>query len=529
MRSLYRTVRINSLMRTIKARLHKTFLRQVGSQTSRPDRDEWKEWFYAPQASYLFSAKVMHSQKLHQCTGILRKKDELKKWGPVMTIGVYSNESDASPDELFTLEAEIAEHRLIQLINQAEEGTILLLYVPHPFCSSIFQNYNYLPTWRELFEFFDSYHQVEILQYSPGIDPAGRYVFIVRKRKQWNTPHLVPEFLISRQTFRVFYFPQGADLAQGRSNYALSAHLCHALVSRGATVYAYSFEDMTKFEDMDPGDILIGHVGPWVREAYDRGFRRIILYNPANRWYPTRHSSVFEKNATLEEQVRLARMVIAQSGSIWRLTARYPDHWKWRWIDLGVDRCLFPRIKTAFAPPGKRRFCAINLYNTHEKGKDIAEELAKKRPDYRFTWIAGEDPKLSNVKYYRYLPNTSDKFREVVASCDFLLAPSREDAQAGTIVEAMSLGLIPVVSYASGYSIGIPKVMFSDSIEEWLDVIDFLQQVSEDFLLSCRSELDRYLAAFHNWSIIENQICFYIREYLARFDIANDIGHKVEG
>ena len=212
-------------------------------------------------------------------------------------------------------------------------------------------------------------------------------------------------------------------------------------------------------------------------------------------------------------------MVIAQCGSIWRLTAGSPYPWKWRWIDLGVDRCLFPRLKRSFAPQGQRRFCVINLYNAQEKGSDIVEALAKTRPGYRFTWIAGEDPGLPNIDYHRYLPNTDRNFQRMVARCDFILAPSREDAQAGVVIEAMSIGLIPAVSYTSGYSIGVPNVVLGDSVQEWLDVIDQLQSAPASDLISYRRELDRYLACFHDWCVVEKQICLYLREYLARFDL----------
>ena len=109
-----------------------------------------------------------------------------------------------------------------------------------------------------------------------------------------------------------------------------------------------------------------------------------------------------------------------------------------------------------------------------------------------------------------------------MSNCDFLLVPSREDAQPGTVCEGISLGLIPVVSYMSGYSIGFPNVIFNDNIEEWLQILDMLQNVPEEELQQYQSFLDRYLDYFHNWKVVEDQICFYLQEYLAHFDVTEN-------
>lgn len=469
-------------------------------------------WFFKSDSSCL---KGAINEKIILNTGIHKKISRLEKLGNLTIIGKCIPDSS---DELFYLERDDAIKNLREIISSTETGFILFFYVPHPFFAHHFnRNYKWLPTWRELYDQLKTSGEVDILEYSTSFDPAGRYFLTARKVSIGS--QIVPEFLISQQVFRVFYHPDGADLHQGHSSRALSAHLCHLLFSKGATVYSYGFQDISGLDEAKEGDILIGHVGPWVKEAYDRGFRRIILYNPSNRWYPTRNSETFESNATIEEQVKIARMVIAQSGTSWRLTAENPDLWKWRWIDIGVDRSLFPRKKDSFSPPGKRKFCAINLYNAKEKGSDIVISLVKSRPSYQFTWIAGEKVNQPNVKYYNFIPNTSKKFQKIVTDCDFLLVPSREDAQPGTVCEAIALGLIPVVSYMSGYSIGYPSVVFSDNVEEWLKIVDTLQNISEKELHQFRLLLDRYLDYCHNWPIIEEQICFYLQEYLTCYDV----------
>ena len=319
-----------------------------------------------------------------------------------------------------------------------------------------------------------------------------------------------------RQTFRVFFHPGGADLSQGNSSRALSAHLCHALVGAGATVFSYGLADLSAASQADSDDILIGHVGPWVRIAYERGLRRIVLFGPANRWYETRNLPDIEANATMSEQVAMSRMFIAQSGAVWRLTADYPDPEKWRWIDLGVDPVVFPRLRTTFSPMGRRKFCFIHLYDDHQKGKDLAEGIIRARPHYQFYWIGGQPISARNVRYFPGRTNTSQSFRRIVGQCDFVLTPSREDAQPGTVIELAALGLLPVVSYTSGYSLSCPRLAEPNTLDEWLEIVDLLQQASEDDLVCYQAVKDCYLERFHDWFVVESQIQFYLREFLHR-------------
>jgi hypothetical protein len=86
---------------------------------------------------------------------------------------------------------------------------------------------------------------------------------------------------------------------------------------------------------------------------------------------------------TIDEQVRLAKMAIAQSGAVWRMPGDYPFPAKWRWIDLGVDLVLFSPVKRTFAPPGKRKSLCFHLYDSERKGADIAEEIIRARRQYQ--------------------------------------------------------------------------------------------------------------------------------------------------
>lgn len=473
-------------------------------------RSHGAPWHHVPNL-HTWSGQINTAQS-EQLAGVQRKLELMRQLGAVRVVGGLTT---GGGDDVFQTEWPQALSRLAAIMEECNENEFLFLYVPSPFWSQLLgATYKWLPTWNELYALFDSNRAWSIFQYSPSFDASGRYFLVAQKRP--SAAGLPPAVRLSQQTFRVFFHPGGADLTQSHSGWALSAHLCNALVRAGGAVYSYAFDDLNGVAEAQPDDILIGHVGPWVKAAYDQGKRRIVLYNPANRWYPTRNLAVIEANATLAEQVAMSKMVIAQSGAIWRMTAENPEPEKWRWIDLGVDRAIFPRIKRRFNPAGQRRFCFLNLYDAAQKGADIAQEIVKARPTYRFTWIGGSKMQARNVQYVSSIPNTMGLFRRSMANCDFVLVPSREDAQPGTLVEALAFGLLPVATYTSGYSLSYPRLVVPNTPEAWLAVLDTLQSAASSDLVEARNVFDTYLKLIHDWHGVEDQITWYLREFLTK-------------
>lgn len=456
-------------------------------------------------------SKTINTEEAERLSGIQIKIDHLSHSNHVLIIG---GKTTGSSDEIFKLSSGQGFAELHEVLESAPDGAVLVIYSPHPFWVNLYQGYSWVPSWDELYAFFYAEPEWCILQYSPSFDPSGRYFFIVQKMLKER--FLCPVSDLGRRNYHVFYYRDGADLSLGRSNYALSAHLCHALRVTGAKVFAHDFFDTDALGKVNPDDVLIGHVGPWVKEAANRGFTNLILYNPSNRWYPTRNSSLFEGNATIEEQVSLVKLVIAQSGMIWRLTGDVPDPTKWRWIDLGVDASLFPLAKREFNIPGKRRFLFFHLYDSNQKGLDIAEEIIRIRPTDEFFWVGGaRTNKSKNLQIRPPIPNTSKRFRQVIGKCDFILSPSREDAQPGTVIEVASIGLLPVNTYTSGYSISFPSLINPNNPENWSRVVDDLQKMDIDTLDEAQNFIQHYLRSIHNWYRIENQVLFYLREALS--------------
>lgn len=453
-------------------------------------------------------ANQINTAQSEKLAGIQTKIEQFGRSGRVWVVG---GKTTSGNDQIFLCNAEQGKAQLLSLMADLHSDDYLLIYPPHPFWAQVFgSQYRWIPSCDDLYWLIYFSPGWRIVQYSSSFDATGRYFLIAQKTDRRKDLLSLAE--LSRKTFHVFYFREGADLTLSRSNYALSAHLCAALARTGAKVYAHDMNDVSAVEHVDRDDILVGHVGAWVKAAYNRGLRQIVLFNPMNRWYPTRHSSYFEENATIDEQVRLAKMVIAQSGAVWRMTGTYPFPEKWRWIDLGIDPRLFPNIKRSFAPPGKRKFLCFHLYDAEQKGADIAEQIIRSRPQYQFWWVGGRPIRGANVRYQRYITNTSRRFHKIVQECDFVLLPSREDAQPGTLLEAASLGLLPMASYHSGYSISFPFLAEPNTVDTWLQLVDSAQNISTSSLHKVQELVHHYLRTIHCWGSIEQEIVFYLRE-----------------
>ena len=118
----------------------------------------------------------------------------------------------------------------------------------------------------------------------------------------------------------------------------------------------------------------------------------------------------------------------------------------------------------------------------------------------------------SNVKYVRHLSNTSLRFRRTVSKCDFILTPSREDAQPGSLLEASALGLLPMATYESGYSLSHPYLIVPNTCENWIEAIALVQELPTKVLMSAQEVIQQYVRVLHSWQRIENDLIFNMRE-----------------
>lgn len=128
-------------------------------------------------------------------------------------------------------------------------------------------------------------------------------------------------------------------------------------------------------------------------------------------------------------------------------------------VDVGVERSADPAGETQVL------YCASEI--GLRKGFDIVAGLAEdvdlaqlgahlhiagapSYPHYRER-LDQLDARLgSRVTNHGWLDPSSAEYRELLESCDYLLFPSLEEGQAGTVLDAMACGVIPLISANCG-------------------------------------------------------------------------------
>lgn len=282
----------------------------------------------------------------------------------------------------------------------------------------------------------------------------------------------------------------------------------HQLAERLGSDYDVVLHDWDVNDVIQPrrGDVLLGHAhpAPWTvfRRSVGRdGWTRRILLQPYH------HGDEIQM-AWADPVVKVCDLFLAITGDYWfEAIARSPfAAWepKMVHVDLAVDRRAFPFVKTAFNPPGERRYLYIG--STHwGKNTRYLSELAQ-RGDVAISWI-GNGGEIEGVRALGRVDLSTDRGRAIVEEHDFLITVGRADANPVTILEAMSWGLVPVCTLQSGYAgrDGIVNVPLDD-IDGALTVLGSLQRRPEADLAAAQQLNLQALDQHFNWERFAAQV-----------------------
>lgn len=389
-------------------------------------------------------------------------------------------------------------------------GKRLLIYAPHSFAFHPDEGHAWVPSWETLHGWALS-AKLRILDFNPGFDRNGFFHFVAERP---GVPTDEPPTLTG--TGRYFYLGVGADRAVGNSAAVLSAAGLSSLRRTAAPVTEHSFYARVP-EDVpvQAGDIAMGHYGNWLTGARKQG-ALTILYGPGDRFRPERHDAPFyagiQTQGDFAAQYDAAHLVIMQAGGRWRMADPFPHPGLCRWMDLPVSPGVFPRTKKQIAPPGKRVFCFIGLYDDYQKGLDIARELCRRSPEMQFIAIGCKPIGAPNCREYKAVDNRRSKFRRIAAQADFIVSPARDDAQPGTIAECGSLGLLPIISETTGYVLSFPCRLNVDDLDQCAAVLAEAQNASAAEVAGWQALNARYIEQFHRPEVCDALMQFYLRE-----------------
>lgn len=121
-------------------------------------------------------------------------------------------------------------------------------------------------------------------------------------------------------------------------------------------------------------------------------------------------------------------------------------------IDLGLYRSQYPFIKKKFNKINERKFLFIGndySYNNFAKNLNYLKLISEKSDFKNFATIGNK--KVGNIKHYGWLDFSLKKSLKIISNYDFLIHTSNFDANPSTVLEAMSWGLIPIITKECGY------------------------------------------------------------------------------
>ena len=176
-------------------------------------------------------------------------------------------------------------------------------------------------------------------------------------------------------------------------------------------------------------------------------------------------------------------------------------------LDLAVDRCDFPVLKTSFNPPGHRRFVYIGGPGW-KKNPSYLSAIAKAMPESLIGWIGRRGRfGIRGLVSLGYQDFSTECAKDLIASYDFMITVSDADANPATILESMAWGLIPVCTPQSGYTgyPGIVNVPLGD-VKRTMEILRQLQSWPETKLKEMQAANWQALDTHFNWDRFARQV-----------------------
>ena len=304
--------------------------------------------------------------------------------------------------------------------------------------------------------------------------------------------------------------------------WSIGYNLAAGLRKRGHQVQCYDWDEQVCIFPDSPDDILIGHPHPdpgkCFRTSMVAPWKKVCSIAPWNG------SDEYRRDQEYVWGKVDHHFAICGVGW-WAKAGGYdgPDFWgdiqdrryadKFTRLDMAIDPQYFPPLKQSYNPPGERRFlyigCTVPIKGTEYLG-DNAHDLGLFRS-------GALNPALGHVGHgkvkcataHGYLDLQCAKGRATVAQYDYLIMPGIHDANPTTVLEAMSWGLIPVLSTGCGYADGdFHGYTLSRTCDEDAKLIESLQRADETLLMDLAAKNRDLVQSRYTWQrFIEKVAC----------------------
>ena len=250
------------------------------------------------------------------------------------------------------------------------------------------------------------------------------------------------------------------------------------------------------------GDILLGHShsNPFTifrRSMKNPKWKKVIMYQPYNE---DSHSLSY-----LHDVLPHIDVFVALCGPYWFKRVKKSIFATWqkkiKHINLGIDVKQFPFLKKKFNKNNKRKFLYIGndyQYNNFAKNLSYLKKIAIIFKEKTFGSMGNKS--FTGMDNYGWVDLKSKKIRKILSNYDFLIHTSTHDANPSTIFEAMSWGLIPVITKQCGYDKekGIINIPLND-LKKTSSILQKLQTIPNKKLLLLQKYNYLRLIKFYNW------------------------------
>jgi glycosyltransferase involved in cell wall biosynthesis len=300
----------------------------------------------------------------------------------------------------------------------------------------------------------------------------------------------------NRERVRTDEWPQRAPVT-------ITSHAYRALCRRAPT-RLYDVRERLRI-DGGEADVLIGHYlagddhGVWQRACREGRFAARVAMNPLHHGMP-------EVCGELDAYIPHVDRVFGIMGRYWYDT--WPQsalaHWFPKIVpfDMALDIDAFPRLKTSFNPPGRRRFLYIGWAGA-QKGTQVLSTLFGLAPRHRCVAVGPARP-LPNIDTRPRTRFTPAYLRKLAAECDFLVVPGVSDANPTVILEAMAWGFPVACTPQSGYYDQPEMLPLSiTDMRHNLAVLDMLQDADERDLLARAAAARALVERHYTWGRFE--------------------------
>ena len=174
----------------------------------------------------------------------------------------------------------------------------------------------------------------------------------------------------------------------------------------------------------------------------------------------------------------------------------------------------------------KKNFLWFGSYGLVHKGLDICIDVFKQLPhlnlhicspwEQDFFSVYEQELKLHNIFYHGFVNIKSKKFKNIIKNCLFIIFPSCSEGQSTSVLTAMGVGLIPVVTKNVGIDIENKGFLINEDIEDIKNKIMYIVNLDDKTLNKLSQENISYISKYHNINYFKISLQNILKEILKK-------------